>query len=243
MKLVVFDVDNNLAPLNRAMPETVARRVRALQERATVALASGKPCANLAGFARGAGLEVHKLPLIGENGCDVWLSAALPPSGTLEGAADFISPDVLAELARARDAFADAYRGRIFFQPNRVAVTPFPLDLETLAPGELARFAIGLGLKGTTLFRHSDCIDLVPAGIDKGVAVRALAAWLGVGMSEVASIGDGDNDVPMLEVTDLSIWVGRNEMAMAAAKHQRDTIEAALDLLEGWLSQAGSAAV
>lgn len=44
------------------------------------------------------------------------------------------------------------------------------------------------------------CLDVMPLGINKGNGVRRLADYLGFDLSEVACIGDSENDVPMYQV-------------------------------------------
>jgi hypothetical protein len=45
-----------------------------------------------------------------------------------------------------------------------------------------------------------DFVEIVPPGVDKGAALRALAERLRLSLSEVAAAGDGENDVEMLQV-------------------------------------------
>ena len=51
-------------------------------------------------------------------------------------------------------------------------------------------------------------IEVSPAGIDKGTGVVALAAKLGVDISEVITVGDQANDIPMLRVAGLGVAMG-----------------------------------
>ena len=41
-------------------------------------------------------------------------------------------------------------------------------------------------------------LELMPAGVNKGMAVAALAQKLGIGPESVMALGDYDNDVSML---------------------------------------------
>ena len=45
-----------------------------------------------------------------------------------------------------------------------------------------------------------DFVEIVPPGVDKGVALRALAERLGLRLDEVAAAGDAENDVEMLSI-------------------------------------------
>ena len=65
------------------------------------------------------------------------------------------------------------------------------------------------------------CFTSVTAqGISKGSAARALARHLGLGIEQVAMIGDGDNDIAVLNAVGMPIAMGNaSPGAMAAADH------------------------
>lgn len=54
---------------------------------------------------------------------------------------------------------------------------------------------------------NKDRVMLLPAGVDKGTGLAAALATLDVPLSEVASIGDGENDVALLRAAGLGIAV------------------------------------
>jgi Cof subfamily protein (haloacid dehalogenase superfamily) len=60
-------------------------------------------------------------------------------------------------------------------------------------------------------------VELLPAGVNKGRAAGALAAWMGIGLEQVAAIGDGTNDVELLASTGRSV----------AMRHARPEVRAA----------------
>ena len=51
-------------------------------------------------------------------------------------------------------------------------------------------------------------LEFVPYGIDKGVALKKLANYLGVKQKEVIAIGDGANDLSMIEYAALGVAMG-----------------------------------
>ncbi len=67
---------------------------------------------------------------------------------------------------------------------------------------------------------------------DKGVALAALAAHLGIAQAEVLAVGDGDNDVAMLR------WAG---VGVAMGQAHAD-VQAAADYVTGTLADDGLAA-
>jgi hydroxymethylpyrimidine pyrophosphatase-like HAD family hydrolase len=54
---------------------------------------------------------------------------------------------------------------------------------------------------------NKDRVMLIPADVDKGSGLRAAMAHLGVEAHEVAAIGDGENDLPLIQAAGLGIAV------------------------------------
>lgn len=50
-----------------------------------------------------------------------------------------------------------------------------------------------------TALQNGNCIDIVPAGIDKAVGIRRLLQHLGVSEDAVCAVGDNSNDIAMLK--------------------------------------------
>lgn len=51
-------------------------------------------------------------------------------------------------------------------------------------------------------------LEINPSGINKGSAITALAAQLGIPMAQVMAIGDNDNDIPMLQCAGYAVAMG-----------------------------------
>ena len=70
-------------------------------------------------------------------------------------------------------------------------------------------------------------IDITPKGYGKGSAVRIMAEALGLGLDEVATFGDADNDLSMLEAVPNSVAVANASAASTAAArwHIADALE------------------
>lgn len=60
-------------------------------------------------------------------------------------------------------------------------------------------------------------IEINPAGVNKGSALTALAASLGIPMSQVMAIGDNDNDISMLRAAGYGVAMGNATPAARAA--------------------------
>ncbi len=210
--LVALDVDMTLAPVNRPMSRQAADLLARVQSSgATVALVSGKPCAYLAGFAR-AYCRAEDTPLIGEHGADIWLGATMP-SRRLPA---LVTPEDAASLREARHALEAEFAERLFFQPNHVNVTAFPHIDSGISPSQLRSFVETVEPRGTVL-EYCDSIDIVPTGINKGRALIALAEAIGADLEGSVAVGDSESDVAMFGVVAMSICVGENEAARAAA--------------------------
>ncbi|MDR2504908.1 MAG: Cof-type HAD-IIB family hydrolase [Oscillospiraceae bacterium] len=67
-------------------------------------------------------------------------------------------------------------------------------------------------------------IEIMPTGVNKGVAVRSLAQRLGVRMDQVIAFGDNDNDAFMLSQVGYGIAMGNAaDSARSAARYTTDT--------------------
>lgn len=53
-------------------------------------------------------------------------------------------------------------------------------------------------------------MDITRKGVNKGLAVKDMADFLGISTAETMAIGDGDNDVPMLTAAGIGIAMGNS---------------------------------
>ena len=73
---------------------------------------------------------------------------------------------------------------------------------------------------------QGNILEAMPLEADKGKAIKRLAERLGVSQSEVMALGDGNNDIEMLEYAGISVAMGNaTELARKAAKYHTDTNE------------------
>lgn len=71
-----------------------------------------------------------------------------------------------------------------------------------------------------------DFVNVVSSRASKGEALRRLAAHWRLGLESIAGIGDGDNDLPMLQAVGLPIAMGNaTEAVKAAARHVTETVD------------------
>ncbi len=64
-----------------------------------------------------------------------------------------------------------------------------------------------------------DFVNITHPAVDKGTAVRALAAYYGLPLTAVMAVGDGPNDLPFLRVAGLAVAMGNACEAVKAAAH------------------------
>lgn len=70
------------------------------------------------------------------------------------------------------------------------------------------------------VMRDTSFLNVTPAGVDKGEAVRAVAREYGVPLERVMMVGDGANDVPVLQIVGAAVAMGNAEPAARnAARH------------------------
>lgn len=66
--------------------------------------------------------------------------------------------------------------------------------------------------------------EVMPAGVNKGLALRELAHVMGISMDEVMAIGDSDNDSDMLKIVGMPVVMGNGDDAVKQlAKFITDT--------------------
>ncbi|KAI5669171.1 hypothetical protein M9H77_19024 [Catharanthus roseus] len=75
-----------------------------------------------------------------------------------------------------------------------------------------------IGNRATVVQAVADMLEIVPPGTSKGSGVKLLLDHLGVSPKEVMAIGDGENDVEMLELASLGVALSNgSEKAKAVA--------------------------
>ena len=98
---------------------------------------------------------------------------------------------------------------------------------------EFAEVVEGLGLTETNYYiGFTSWLDLAPQGVSKASGLEMVCATLDVARADVLAIGDGFNDVEMLE------WAGRGVAMGQAPEH----VQAAADAVTGTVADDGLAA-
>lgn len=100
--------------------------------------------------------------------------------------------------------------------------SPPPTVIMAVDPEERSDHIVALRALGGERVNVSwalpDRVQVVRSGVDKGRALRMLAQILSVPMERVLAIGDGDNDLPMLQAAGIGVLMGNaTEPVQAAA--------------------------
>ena len=73
----------------------------------------------------------------------------------------------------------------------------------------------GLFEDALTPYRAEHCLELIPASVNKGLAIEALSRHFGVPCANIMALGDDTNDIEMLKTAGISVAMGN---AVPAAK-------------------------
>ena len=202
-KLLVFDLDGTLAELGKGMlPKDADKLIELEQMGYRIAICSGKSVFYLCGFARQLGLK--EPILVGENGAIFQFGIDLPPK---RYEVYPFNDKAKTQLRMMRELFDCECREKIWYQPNEVALTPFPKDEETFAVIQKQLDERKDLLDELLVYRHVDCFDLIPKTINQYDGLKYLIKLMGLEKQDVIAVGDGVNDFPMFEAAGMSIGI------------------------------------
>lgn len=239
-KLIALDIDGTILvphPENGFSSETVTRAVReaidlAYDAGADIVLASGRAPLSMSQVLRHLDMpREHGSHVLGvaSNGA---VTFSFPPLKVVSEVTFDAREAVKAVLEHVPDAAVAVEEHGVGYRVNRhfpegeldgeMILTP----IEEMIASEVSRVIIRdpdstsedfvsladkLGLQGTNYFiGWTAWLDLAPEGISKASGLAEVADRLGVDRADVLAIGDGRNDIEMLE------WAGRG-VAMGQA--------------------------
>lgn len=243
VRLIATDIDRTLLDSAGKMPEENRKAILEAQKRGIVfALATGRFAGNALMLLEEYGLRA---PIVACNGAHITdetfqtLFIRMMAPETAEEVcrrlnavgSDYFAfgPDFLARsrpglIHHSEAAYADRMKQLSFTYED------VPGDLAAMCrrgilkfyvfnnvPLENARAAVE-GLPGISVTRSSrNNIEIVQEGIDKGSGVCALASLYGIPMSQVMTIGDEENDIPMIAAAGWGVAMGNASAETARA--------------------------
>jgi len=239
-KLVALDIDGTLyanVPSTGAVEETISPAVHEAVHRATdagvpVVLATGRSTFGITGVLQQLGLPREpgtQVLTVASNGSVVFRYPPVEVIHTVTFDASKIVRMILEEIPHAMVAVEEigvGYRVNRHFPDGEITgeMTLQTVDELVAEPvtrviirdphsseEEFVELAEKVGLHGTNYFiGWTAWLDLAPEGVSKASALADVARRLGVAQEDVLAIGDGRNDLEMLQ------WAGRG-VAMGQA--------------------------
>jgi len=128
------------------------------------------------------------------------------------------------------------------FQPGKeVSLTLYPLPGTSVS--ELSRAVAGIFAAHGPMFAVQasvSCVDVTPAGIDKGTGVRWLSEETGIPLAQMGGIGDSTSDLKFLHLVGRSAAPANATAEVQAAVGLTSAYEngdGVVDVLQQWTSQ------
>lgn len=243
-RLVALDIDGTLVDADNAIAPVVETAVgNAIAAGVHVVLSTGRGLIGTRPVAQRLGL--HKPYLVCSNGA---VTARLHPETELLDLVTFDPRRVLDLLLQrlpgvmvAVEEIGVGYRVNKPFPAGEISgeirvqtleelvskpVTRVILREPELQPDDFLDVIDRVGLHGVTYYvGYTAWLDLAPDGVSKATGLAKVAERLGIRQSDVLAIGDGSNDVEMLE------WAGRGVAmgnATASVKAVSDAVTESL---------------
>ena len=202
IKLIVFDLDNTLAPVGKGiLPETINMLKEIEKTGIQIAICSGKPTFYTCGVMRQVGLG--NPILIGENGAVIQFGVDLPPR---RYEVQKYSKEAKDTIRFLREKIEEAMP-HVWFQPNEIGLTPFLTKQEEFDIVNKILEDYKDQINDVIVYEQDDCFDITPNGITKKSGIENLAKILGILPEEMIAVGDGINDYPMFEFAGMAFGV------------------------------------
>lgn len=202
IKLIVFDLDNTLAPVGKGiLPETIEKLREIEKYGIRIAICSGKPTFYSCGVMRQA--ELKDPILIGENGAVIQFGVDLPPRKyEVQGYSEEAKETIRFLRGKIKEVLP-----HVWFQPNEVGLTPFLTKQGEFDAVNQILEDYKEQVKDVIVYEQFDCFDITPNGITKKSGIEKLANMLGICPEEMIAVGDGINDYPMFEFAGTALGV------------------------------------
>lgn len=240
-RLIALDVDGTLLDSAHRLSPAVRASVQAAQARgAVVCLATGKLLASVRGLLAELGVAGEHITCNGAALMDArtgeavatWALASDQRRAALTAIRE-AAPDLPIAWYTTDAIYADAPTGPLdtilaaYQEPPVRHVArlddTLPPPLKLLMSGEHAQLLAlrealraRLGDTATVVRTTADFLEVMAPGVSKGEALDALARRHGVARDEIVAIGDGENDISLMEVAGVGVAMGNAMPALRA---------------------------
>ena len=249
-RLAALDVDGTLVDETNALSPAVHDAVVALAEAGVaIVVATGRAMPGAMevierlGLQDGTAVTSNGAIVIGYHPVEVMHSVTFDASEAVRRVLESV-PDALVAVEevgvgyRVNAPFPEGeVRGRITVEDVDSLVSEPVSRVVIRAPEhdarEFAEVVEGLGLTETNYYiGYTAWLDLAPEGVSKASGLEMVCARLDLAPTDVLAVGDGYNDVEMLE------WAGRGVAMGQAPAH----VQAVADAVTGTIAEDGLAA-
>lgn len=248
-QLVALDIDGTLVDANGHLPDEVRDAVRAVVTAGVpVVLSTGRGWTatqdvfDQLGLPPGWAVSANGAVVVNYPPLEIHTSQTFDPSETIRRVVE-LAPRALIAVDegsgwRATGVFPEGeLTGPISYESAEDLGSRPVVRIVVRDPNgnenDFHALTTQLGLKDVSFFIGWSCwLDIAPQGIDKAAGLQVVCDELGVDASDVLAIGDGRNDIEMLE------WAGRG-VAMGDAPPE---VQLAADHVTGTFTNGGTAA-
>jgi HAD superfamily hydrolase (TIGR01484 family) len=247
--LVALDIDGTLVDYDEGLSPVVKRAVRAtIDAGVEVVLATGRSVYGIESVLDLLDLELGTC--VGSNGAVTFTYRPIEISRAITFDPEPAVRKVLEEVPDALvavEVIGRGYRANELFPAGEITGEMWIESVDELVREPVTRVIIrdpqasaedflalahDLGLHGINYFvGYTAWLDLAPEGVTKASALAAVCADLGVDQADVLAIGDGRNDIEMLE------WAGRG----VAMGQSPDELKGIADAVTLTLEEDGAA--
>lgn len=263
VRLLVLDVDGTVLTSEHSVAPATLRTIKKLRDAGVgVVLASSRGPAGLRPIISELEVTGFAIAYQGALICRLAPDPTAPAEVITEARIPVPTAQTVFHEARGEDLSVGWHVGEAWYVPEIDAAvrrearitgqTPIVTDIEkireephkvlcvagepSMLPG-LRRLAGLLPGECAGHFSHRNYLEITRREADKATALEALGRRLGVGLTEMAAIGDGENDAAMLREAGLGIAMGQAPPAVkeladwVTESNDRDGIAAAVERL------------
>jgi Cof subfamily protein (haloacid dehalogenase superfamily) len=147
------------------------------------------------------------------------------PMDVISDTVVFQLPSEHASLYKEANPFMDFYDGTVeTLEQNRVYNKAISAVAATFLDEQIAKFPAEVRERFEVIKSRDMLLEFMPKGVTKAVGIDLLAKHLGITSEEVMTLGDEENDLPMIDYAGVGVAMGNAVPAIkAAANVETDT--------------------